>query len=116
MDRFWIDGKCKACGCLVIERGSKQDWDYENTCTNPKCKNYGWHDVGTQEELEYYEHDTKLIENIPNNSLEEYPDDKYIVENIDPEVIKKFKETMLANKSLSDEARQMLEECFWDLV
>lgn len=63
----WIDGKCKTCGCLVIESASEREYDYENTCTNPKCEHFGWHDIGDQEELNYYEHHSKIvIENSEN--------------------------------------------------
>lgn len=53
--KYWVDGVCKSCGCLVIETGSL-DLDYMNTCTNPKCDNFGWHHVYDVEFLEYYNH------------------------------------------------------------
>ena len=56
MNKVWIDGLCNECGCLVIERQCIGDFDYENTCTNPKCSNYGWHGIYDTEEVDYYNH------------------------------------------------------------
>lgn len=57
MKRWWIDGICRSCGCLVIEGSSnKQGADYVNTCTNPRCENFRLHHIGDIERLCYYTH------------------------------------------------------------
>lgn len=60
---IWLDGICKECGCIVIETGSNKNYDYMNSCTNPKCKFFGWHHNYDVEFQEYYKHgfDVKSI-------------------------------------------------------
>jgi len=41
MANIWIDGLCKGCGGLVVEKGS-QEKDYQNICTNPSCPEHIW--------------------------------------------------------------------------
>ena len=62
-NEFWLDGICKQCGCIVIERSSFFDLDYMNSCTNPKCENFGWHTYDS-DSPEYYHHGFKP-HNIP---------------------------------------------------
>lgn len=58
----WIDGICNDCGCIVIEQsGHQKDFDYRNTCANPKCKNYGWHYNYDDEGQPYYKHGISMI-------------------------------------------------------
>lgn len=64
--KFWLDGICKNCGCIIIETGSNSGkFDYMNTCTNPKCINFGWHHNFDDEFQDYYKHgfDVKSITN-----------------------------------------------------
>jgi hypothetical protein len=63
--KVWLDGICKDCGCIVVEMPSSKDKDYMNTCTNPKCKNFGWHHNYDMDCQEYYEHEFNL-DNIPH--------------------------------------------------
>jgi hypothetical protein len=53
----WLDGYCKTCGSLVIEKPSLKDRDYMNRCSNPNCKHHQWHYVHDDEVLDYYNHE-----------------------------------------------------------
>ena len=58
----WIDGTCNNCGCIVIEQSDPEcSFDYRNTCTNPNCKNYGWHYNYDDEIQPYYKHGVSFI-------------------------------------------------------
>jgi len=53
----WLDGICNNCGCIVIEKGSDSpEFDYMNSCANPKCKNFKWHYNYDDEFQKYYKH------------------------------------------------------------
>lgn len=53
---IWYDGRCKTCQSPVIETQGKIK-DYKNSCTNPDCPHYRWHECDDIEELDYYDHD-----------------------------------------------------------
>lgn len=68
---IWVDGTCLNCKQPVIEcsvgsigvelilDNKLADYaDYQNTCTNEACQNYGWHYIGDDEEPTYYTHET----------------------------------------------------------
>lgn len=55
----WLDGICNDCGCIVVETGSDKDYDYMNSCSNPSCKNFGWHHNYDVEFQDYYKHGMK---------------------------------------------------------
>lgn len=71
---MWIDGKCNECGCLVIEAGSyKGGCDVMNSCSNPKCINYGWHHIDIESKCDYYVHGVTIYDDqlrylIPENN------------------------------------------------
>ena len=58
--KVWLDGFCNTCGCIVIETGATGiGADYQNSCTNPQCINYGWHYNFDDEFQKYYRHGYK---------------------------------------------------------
>lgn len=66
---MWVDGICKKCGSIVLETvcGDEDDKltnfsDYKNKCSNTKCIEYKWHYVGDMEELDYYYHNPRLVD------------------------------------------------------
>lgn len=82
MSKIWIDGICKSCSSIVIETSAVGDFisdeqlkehpyaDYQNTCTNPSCENYGWHFQGDDEELDYYTHEEGYIYELGDKVLQ----------------------------------------------
>ena len=62
---IWLDGICKKCGSLIIEKSSdKLHADYMNACLNSQCEEHKWHYVYDTDKLDYYEHDTSIDKKI----------------------------------------------------
>ena len=69
---MWVDGICK-CGHIVVEESGLPAGDYQNRCTNSKCKENKWHYVSTFEFLDYYTHfNSKLLGNHIAKLLKEF--------------------------------------------